>query len=322
MLTLYPDIEPFFDQLLPRETLPNGQQHQIYIEQCGNPDGIPVLFLHGGPGSGCRPQHRCYFDPARYHIILFDQRGCGRSQPSGELVNNDMAHLIGDIEAIRQLLNIDKWQLFGGSWGVTLALCYARQYAKHVSSMILRGSFLGRQQDIDWVYAAGGASKVFADAWQDFVQTVPAAQQQAPLAYYFQQLGHSDIEVQQTAANRLQQWEATIVMMRDTPVYQTPEDNSAGPLAHSRIQLHFALNQCFIAEQPILADLAVLASIPTIIIHGRYDMVCPMQQSWLLKQQLPEAELRIVPLAGHAAGEPALIDALVRATGDMADRLT
>lgn len=320
MLTLYPDIEPFHSQLLPRETLPDGQQHQIYIEQCGNPDGIPVLFLHGGPGSGCRPQHRCYFDPARYHIILFDQRGCGRSLPSGELTNNDMAHLIGDMEAIRQLLNIDKWQLFGGSWGVTLALCYARQYAKQVSSMILRGTFLGRQQDIDWVYAGGGASKVFADAWQAFVEKVPANQQKKPLDYYCQQLGHSDTEVQQTAANTLQQWEATIVMMRDTPSYQPPEDNSPGPLAHSRIQLHYALNECFIADQPILSDLSMLSDIPTIIIHGRYDMVCPFQQSWLLKQQLPKADLRIVPLAGHAAGEPALIDALVQATDEMAVR--
>lgn len=321
MLTLYPDIEPFHSQMLPRETLPNGQQHQIYIEQCGNPDGIPVLFLHGGPGSGCRPQHRCYFDPARYHIILFDQRGCGRSLPAGELASNDMAHLIADMEAIRQLLNINKWQLFGGSWGATLALCYARQYPQQVSSMILRGTFLGRQQDIDWVYAAGGASKVFADAWQAFTGNVPADQQATPLNYYFRQLTDPDPAVQQAAANTLQQWEASIVMMRDEPVFEAPQDSSPGPLAHSRIQLHFALNQCFIADQPILPDLSVLRSVPTIIIHGRYDMVCPFQQSWLVKQQLPEAALRIVPLAGHAAGEPALIDALVQATDEMAERL-
>lgn len=321
MLTLYPEIEPFRSQLLPREPLPDGRRHEIYIEQCGNPDGIPVLFLHGGPGSGCRPQHRSYFDPARYHIILFDQRGCGRSLPAGELTHNDMAHLINDMEAIRELLAIEKWQLFGGSWGATLALCYARQYPQRVLSMILRGTFLGRQQDIDWVYGSGGASNVFADAWQDFIKDVPAAQQQKPLAYYFQQLNDPDPEVQQQTANTLQQWEATIVMMRDTPVYEAPADASPGPLAHSRIQLLFALNQCFIDAQPILADLSMLTDIPTIIIHGRYDMVCPFQQSWLLKQQLPAAELRIVPLAGHAAGEPALIDALVKASDEMANRL-
>lgn len=321
MLNLYPDIEPFHSQMLTRETLPDGQQHKIYVEQCGNPDGIPVVFLHGGPGSGCRPQHRCYFDPARYHIILFDQRGCGRSLPAGELANNDMAHLIGDMEAIREQLAIETWQLFGGSWGATLALCYARQYPQRVSSMILRGTFLGRQQDIDWVYGAGGASKVFADAWQDFVGKVPAAQQEQPLAFYFQQLTDNNPSVQQTAAATLQQWEATIVMMRDTPVFTAPDDSSPGPLAHSRIQLHFALNQCFIADNPILADLSMLQAIPTTIIHGRYDMVCPFQQSWLVKQQLSEADLQIVPLAGHAAGEPGLVDALVRATNAMADRL-
>lgn len=320
MLSLYPDIEPFHSQLLPRETLTSGKQHEIYIEQCGNPNGLPILFLHGGPGSGCRPQHRRYFDPERYHIILFDQRGCGRSQPSGELTNNDIEHLIGDIEAIRQSLNISKWHLFGGSWGATLALCYAREYPQHVASMILRGTFLGRQQDIDWVYGAGGASVVFADAWQAFIQDVPASEQSAPLNYYYQQLTHQDQAVQQAAANTLQQWEATIVMMRDTPTYQLPEDSSPGPLDHSRIQLHFALNKCFIEERPILSDLSMLHDIPTIIIHGRYDMVCPFQQSWLLKQQLPQADLRIVPLAGHAAGETGLIDGLVQATDEIAEQ--
>lgn len=318
MLSLYPDIEPYQTHQLSRENLSHGGQHQIYIEECGNPDGIPVVFLHGGPGSGCRPDHRRYFAPDKYRIILFDQRGCGRSLPNGELENNTMAFLIADMEYIRETLEVDKWVLFGGSWGATLALAYAQTYAQHVTSMILRGTFLGRQQDIDWVYAEGGASKLFPDAWNNLVSELPESDKKHPLKAYFNKLTDNDEAVQVTAAQTLNFWEGAIVMLRDEE-YQPDLSQQPGPLAHSRIQLHYAMNECFIADRPLLNNLAAIKHIPTKVIHGRYDIVCPMQQSWELKQAWPEIELRILPLAGHAAGEPAMIDALVAATDALAE---
>jgi len=318
MLSLYPDIEPYQTHQFSREKLSHGGQHQIYVEQCGNPDGMPVVFLHGGPGSGCRPDHRRYFDPDKYRIILFDQRGCGRSLPSGELENNTMAFLIADMEYIRETLEIDNWVLFGGSWGATLALAYAQTYAQHVSSMILRGTFLGRQQDIDWVYAEGGASKLFPDAWQNLVAELPESDKKFPLTAYFKKLTDDDEAVQIAAAQTLNCWEGTIVMLRDEE-YQPDLTQQPGPLAHSRIQLHYAMNECFIADRPLLKNLAAIKHIPTKVIHGRYDIVCPMQQSWQLKQAWSEIELRVLPLAGHAAGDPAMIDALVAATDALAE---
>jgi len=321
MIHLYPDIEPYTTHLLEMELLSNGLHHQVYIEECGNPEGIPVVFLHGGPGSGCRPSHRCYFDPEVYRIILFDQRGCGRSLPHGELENNTTSFLIADMEKIRQQLKIDRWVIFGGSWGSTLGLSYAQHYPEYVLAMVLRGIFLGRQQDIDWVYAEGGASRLFPDAWQKLVQPLPKSEQQSPLKYYYQQLTATDELHQMAAAKRLQAWEGTIVTLRDHE-YQEDESKEIGPLAHSRIQLHFALDECFIADTPILESIDAIRSIPTIIVQGRYDIVCPTQQAWELHHAWPEAELDIVPMAGHAAGEPLLINALVRATRKIAKLIT
>ena len=321
MLSLYPDIEPYQTHLFSREKLSHGGRHQIYVEECGNPNGLPIVFLHGGPGSGCRPQHRRYFDPEKYRIILFDQRGCGRSLPSGELENNTTLFLIADMEYIRDTLNIDQWVLFGGSWGATLALAYARDHANTVLSMILRGTFLGRQQDIDWVYAEGGASTLFPDAWQKLIAELPEAERKRPLQAYFDKLTDDDQAVQNSAAQRLNVWEGTIVMLRDEE-YQPDLTQEPGPLAHSRVQLHYALNECFISDRPLLAELDAIKSIPTQVVHGRYDIVCPMQQSWELKQAWPDITLDILPLAGHAAGEPAMIEALVRATDNLAEALT
>ena len=321
MRTLYPDIEPYWTHELPREVLKNGQQHRIYIEQCGNPNGIPVVFLHGGPGSGCRPQHRRYFNPEHYRIILFDQRGCGRSTPLGELENNTTADLIDDMEAIRQLLGIDRWLLFGGSWGATLALCYAIRHPQRVLSLVLRGTFLGRQQDIDWVYAQGGASALFPEAWQSLIEILPAAEHATPLQAYFDLLTSDNEQQQMDAAMRLNCWEATIVTLRDHH-FVADIDAGPGPLAHSRIQLHYALNQCFIAETPILSHIDALRAIPTHVIHGRYDVVCPVQQSWQLQRAWPNIKLCILPLAGHAAGEDTVIDALVDTTDALIKELT
>lgn len=321
MLTLYPEIEPYQTYQLTRETLRDGRSHEIYVEECGNPDGIPVIFLHGGPGSGCRPQHRCFFNPDKYRIVLFDQRGCGRSTPSGELENNTTDFLVADMEAIRRKLGIERWVLFGGSWGTTLALSYARQHPQRVVSMILRGTFLGRGHDINWVYAEGGASRLFPEAWQKLVSALPQDQRQQPLQAYFDKLNDDDEAVQLAAAHTLNAWEGTIVMLRDHE-YQPDNTQTPGPLAHSRIQLHYALNHCFIDDAPLLDSIDDIAHIPTVVIHGRYDLVCPLQQSWELKQAWPEIDLRIVPLAGHAGSEPGLIDALVRATDELAETLS
>ncbi|MBD3633736.1 MAG: prolyl aminopeptidase [Methylophaga sp.] len=321
MRTLYPEIEPYQTHEFAHEMLSDGRQHRVYVEECGNPDGIPVIFLHGGPGSGCRPQHRSYFNPEKYRIVLFDQRGCGRSTPTGELENNTTDYLVADMEHIREALGIEKWQLFGGSWGATLALCYAREYPQHVSSMILRGTFLGRAQDVDWVYAEGGASRLFPENWQQLVADLSESEKPRPLRAYFDKLTDEDEAVQLAAAQTLNAWEGTIVMLRDHEF--VPDLTQApGPLAHSRIQLHYAMNHCFIDDRPILDSVAQMQDIPTIVIHGRYDLVCPLQQSWELKQAWPKIDLRIVPLAGHAAGEPGLIDALVTASDEMAEVLS
>ena len=320
MKTLYPKIEPYTTHLLKREPLPSGNAHQIYIEECGNPDGIPILFLHGGPGSGCRPAHRCYFDPARYRIILFDQRGCGRSLPAGELLHNTTPYLISDIEAIRQQLNIEQWVIFGGSWGATLALLYAQQHPATVSAMILRGIFLGRQQDIDWTYAAHGAAKIFPDAWQRLLSHLPAKERSQPLRAYFQRLTNDDKAQCLSAAHYLQTWESTIVTLRDHAFTPDPM-RDPGPLAHAQIQLHYAFQQCFIEDSPILDNIDIIRHIPTQVIQGRYDIVCPMQQAWELHQAWAELTLNILPLAGHAAGEPAVIEALVAATQAIANNI-
>jgi len=327
MHELYPDIEPFFSEHMLADSLNPDGTHQIYVEQCGNPSGIPVVFLHGGPGSGCRAQHRCYFDPEIYHIILFDQRGCGRSRPSGELANNTTQALILDMEQIRQQLDINSWMLFGGSWGATLGLYYAQHYPSRVSSMILRGVFLGRPQDIDWVYTANGAAKLFPEAWQQLVKPLPLAEQSAPLPCLYRQLTGDNAKLSTDAFSRLQLWESSIVMLRDyhyggETVTKGNAENSA--IAPAIIQLHYSLNHCFIADQPLLDNLEPIGDIPTQLIHGRYDLVCPVEQSWQLSQRWPQANLNItnlnvvnlniVPLAGHAASEPALVDALIAAT--------
>jgi len=320
MTPLYPEIEPYAVHNIAMETLNSGRQHQVYVEECGNPNGIPIVFLHGGPGSGCRPSHRRFFNPELYRIILFDQRGCGRSKPHGELENNTTRYLISDMETIRQQLGVEKWLIFGGSWGTTLGISYAQKYPHVVSAMILRGVFLGRKQDIDWVYAEGGASKLFPDAWQHLVEDLPAAEQAHPLKAYYQLLTDPDELKQMSAAKTLEAWESTIVTLRDHE-YIYDDTKETGPLAHSRIQLHFATNECFLEEQPLLDNIQPIRDIPTVIIHGRYDIVCPVQQSWELHEAWPETELNIVAKSGHAAGEPALIDALVNATDGLAKQL-
>lgn len=331
MLSLYPAIEPFghfylpvannlASQTLTNDTISNNgssQTHQLYIEQCGNPDGIPVIFLHGGPGSGCRPSHRCFFDPALYHIILFDQRGCGRSRPKGLLKHNTTGHLVEDIELIRQHLGIEKWLVFGGSWGTTLALTYAQRFADKVAGLILRGIFLARQQDIDWFYSENGAAKTYPEAWRYLVEHLPISQQAQPISAIYQQLSSTDNQCSNAMLKRIQFWEASLVYWQKRLTLDDisiTEDEKTSAI----IQLFYSMNQCFIEQAPILEHIDSIRHIPTKIIHGRQDMVCSVEQAWLLKQCWPEAELSIIEMAGHVASEPKIISALVKATNDFA----
>lgn len=333
MLSLYPAIEPFSHYHLTvtsdllTDTLKDKNsavEHQLYIEQCGNPSGIPVVFLHGGPGSGCRPSHRCYFDPQLYHIILFDQRGCGRSRPLGALQQNTTANIIQDMEAIRKHIGIKQWLIFGGSWGATLGLYYATNFPKQVSGLILRGAFLARQQDIDWVYNENGAARIFPEAWNTLVNHLPSTQQAQPLSAIYQQLTSDDTKVSSAIFNKIQHWEASLVYWQKSLNFdetsKETSDMKEEDKAHAIIQLYYSLNQCFIAQEPLLEYIKNIQHIPTIIIHGRHDMVCPVEQAWQLKKHWPEVELSIIEMAGHVASEPKIIDALVKATNDFAQR--
>lgn len=330
MLSLYPAIEPFkhYHLTVTSDELSDNKaavSHHIYVEECGNPVGIPVLFLHGGPGSGCRPSHRCFFDPKLYHIILFDQRGCGRSRPCGSLIQNTTANILQDIERIRHHIGINKWLIFGGSWGATLALNYAQQFATQVSGLILRGIFLAREQDIDWVYSENGAAKVFPDAWHTLIKDLPHSQQAKPLAEIYKQLTSNNTTVSDNIFHKLQYWEESLIYWQKSLHFEetltsTSEENliKESDKTPSIIQLYYSMNQCFIAQEPLLENIDAIRHIPTTIIHGRHDMVCPVEQAWQLKHHWPEAELLIIDMAGHVANEPKMIDALVKATNDYA----
>lgn len=307
---LYPPIEPYHSQMLEMDAAAGEQRHQIYIEQCGNPNGIPVVFLHGGPGSGCRPSHRRLFDPRKYRIILFDQRGCGRSTPYGCIKDNTSAYLVADMEQIRQQLKINKWILFGGSWGATLALLYARQYASRVAGLVLRGVFLGRKQDIDWFYDHSGAARFFPLQWRQLMQLLSKEEQAAPLESIYRHLNGQDPVLKLKLKIALESWERQLVTL-------SPSSSKAGfdpellAMDDSKlIQLHYCVHQCFI-EQPILSQPLPLNDVPCHILHGRYDMVCPIEQGWTLYQHNRTFELDIIPLSGHVASEPLMQDALI-----------
>jgi proline iminopeptidase len=308
MPSLYPDIKPYATRRLKVEA-----PHELHVEECGVPDGIPVLFVHGGPGGGCTPKHRCFFDPMQYRIVLFDQRGCGRSSPHAELRGNDTDALIGDIEAIRTALGIDRWLLFGGSWGSTLSLVYAERYPERVLGLILRGIFLCRRQDLLWFYQ-DGASHVFPDYWQQFIAPVPVAERGDMMNAYYRLLTGSNELARMGAAKAWSGWEAACATLRPDPqlVEQFTEPRMAVALA--RIEAHYFINDAFLRPNQIIEDAHRLRGIPGVIVHGRYDMVCPFDNAHALHEAWPESELQIIRDAGHSAMEPGITDALVRAT--------
>lgn len=311
MKALYPEIEPFNTFFL--ET---GGLHRIYVEQTGNPDGIPVVFLHGGPCSGTRPGQRCFFDPDVYHIILFDQRGCGLSLPFGELENNTTQDLIADMERIRQQLNIKQWLLFSGSWGSALALLYAQQYTEYVSGMIIRGVFLARQQDLDW-FVRDGVSRIYPEQYQCLLDSTPGHN----IDLLYTTLWSDDELAVRRVTQAWIQWSSKVAVGEDYQKVDQPEHVTQKMVDQVKMELNYARNQYFITENQILENCASLQNIPCIIIHGRYDFVCPMAAGLSLSKALPKAEFRILEHAGHIAQGDEMIDALVDASDQMATRL-
>lgn len=314
-LTLYPDIRPYVQHSLAVEP-----PHVLHVEECGNPDGIPVLFVHGGPGAGCEPYHRRFFDPRLYRIILFDQRGCGRSTPHAELDGNTTQALVADMEAIREHLGVERWMLFGGSWGSTLGLAYAETHPERVLGLILRGIFLCRPHEIRWFYQEG-ASRLFPDYWEAYLEPIPEAERGDLVRAYYSRLTSDDEVARMAAAKAWSLWEGRTASLlpREELVNHFADPFTALSLA--RIECHYFMHDSFLEPDQLLRDAHRLAGIPGIIVHGRYDAICPLENAWQLARAWPDAELQIIPDAGHAASEPGIVDALVRATNSLGRRV-
>lgn len=315
MIGQYPAIKPYVTHSLAVDTL-----HTLYVEECGNPDGLPVLFVHGGPGAGCEPWHRRFFDPEVWRIVLFDQRGCGRSTPHAELRDNTTQDLVADIERIRAHLGIERWAVFGGSWGSTLGLVYAETHPERVTGLILRGIFLCRPAEIRWFYQEG-ASWLFPDYWEEYLRPIPEDERGDLVPAYYRRLTGEDEIARMAAAKAWSRWEGKTsnLLPRKEVVDHFSEPYTALSLA--RIECHYFMNASYLEPDQILRDAHRLADIPGVIVHGRYDAVCPLKNAWDLHQAWPRAELRVIPDAGHSALEPGIVDALVRATVDLSRRL-
>ena len=315
MYLLFPEIKPY-----QRHDLPINDTHTLYIEECGDPNGIPVLFIHGGPGAGCSKTDRRYFDPERYRIILFDQRGSGRSKPHAELTDNTTQDLIADIETIRKHLDIEQWVLFGGSWGSTLALLYAQTYPETALGMILRGIFLCRESDIHWFYQHG-AHHIFPDYWQDFVAPIAEQKRDNLLSAYYEKLTGSNEIAKMNAAKAWSLWEGRCSTLRPSSDVISAFSDTHMATSLACIEAHYFVNKAFIDENQIILNIDKLANIPSVIIHGRYDIVCPLDNALALHQAWPGSELHIIRDAGHSSREPGIVDALVRAANTMAKDL-
>jgi proline iminopeptidase len=308
---LYPPIEPYA-----RGHLDVGDGHRIYWETCGNPQGKPAVFLHGGPGGGCNADHRRLFDPDRYRIVLFDQRGCGRSEPTAELAHNTTPLLVEDLERLRTHLAIDRWLVVGGSWGATLALLYAQAHRERVLAMVLRGVFSGRKKEINWLYQFG-ASEIFPEAWLRFIGPIPEDEREDLLHAYYRRLTHEDREVRIAAARSWCAWEASVMTLLPRTTVYSSNENSV--LALARIETHYFVHDTFIAEGQILRDAHKLAGLPGVIVQGRYDVVTPPVTAHDLHLCWLGSRLDIIPDAGHATSEPGILRRIVQATDDFAN---
>ncbi len=311
---LYPPIMPYRTGQLKVSDL-----HEIYFEECGNPDGKPVLIVHGGPGGGSNATMRRYHDPEKYRIILFDQRGCGRSTPHAALNENTTWDLVGDMERLREHFDINRWQLLGGSWGSTLSLAYAQTHPDRVSELILRGIFTLRRSELEWFYQEG-CSWIYPDAFEAYQAVIPLEERGDMIAAFYKRLTHEDRDIQLEAARAWSIWEASTLSLLEDPerIKNFGEDDYA--LAFARIECHYFVNRGFFEhDDQLIRDAKKIQHIPGVIVHGRYDIVTPLKTAWELKRNWPEADLRIVPDAGHAMTEPGIIHELVSATQRFAD---
>ncbi|MDC0749081.1 prolyl aminopeptidase [Polyangium mundeleinium] len=307
---LYPEIEPFRTGRLRVSDV-----HELHFEESGNPTGKPVVFLHGGPGGGSDAKQRRFFDPAHYRIVLFDQRGCGKSTPHASLEDNTTWHLVSDIERLREHLGIERWQVFGGSWGSTLALAYAEKHPERVTELVLRGIFLLRKWEIDWFYQDTGAGAFFPDAWEAYLAAIPEAERGDLVAAYHRRLTSDDPAVRQAAARAWSVWEGSTSFLFQNPDYIARCAGDAFADAFARIECHYFVNRGFFEHDgQLLTDVGRIRHIPTVIVQGRYDVVCPAKSAWDLHRAFPEANLRIVPDAGHSAFEAGIIHELITAT--------
>ncbi len=309
MRDLYPSLQPYRTG-----TLQVSELHRIYFEEVGNPQGRPAVFLHGGPGGGCVPLYRQYFHPERWRLVLFDQRGCGRSTPHAELRENTTWDLVADIEKLRQHLEIEQWVVFGGSWGSTLALAYSQTHPQRCRGLILRGIFMLRSQELLWFYQSG-ASYIFPDAWEAYLQPIPEAERANLIPAYYQRLTSSDPQIRQQAAKAWSIWEAkTSKLLPDLAIVaEFGQDQFAE--AFARIECHYFINKGFFAtDAQLLENVDQIRQIPAVIVQGRYDVVCPMVSAWDLHRAWPEAEFIVVADAGHSMTEPGIRNALINAT--------
>ncbi|MEM1362310.1 MAG: prolyl aminopeptidase [Pseudomonadota bacterium] len=307
---LYAPVDPFDQRILEV-----GDGHRIYVEQCGNPDGIPVVVLHGGPGGGCSPAMRRYFDPDAYRVVLFDQRGCGRSRPHASVKDNTTWHLVADIEKIRETLGIDRWVVFGGSWGATLSLIYAQSHPERVAYMVLRGVFLMTQAELQWFYG-GGAGQFWPDVWERFVKPIPEAERDDLIAAYHRRLFSGDMIVETRYARVWASWENALASIdNDGITGESPADYAR---AFARLENHYFTNAGFLDyDGQILDRVSRISQIPGTVVQGRYDMICPPRSAWALTDQWSRAELKMIPHAGHALSEPGISAELVRVTNGL-----
>ncbi len=316
MLTLYPEIAPYKEFYLPV-----SDDHQLWVAEYGNPDGLAAVFLHGGPGAGCESYHPRFFDPDKYRIILFDQRGSGRSKPHASLHDNTTQHLIADIELIRTYLNIEKWVVFGGSWGSTLGLAYTQAYPQNVLGLVLRGIFLCRAEDIAWFYQQG-ASAIFPDYWRDYESIIPQQERSNMVAAYYRRLTSDDPQQSLQAAREWSIWEGRTSTLQSKQSVTDHFGNDQVALSLARIECHYFMHDSFLEPNQLLRDAVRLKQVPGYIVHGRYDVVCPISQAYALHQTWPEADYYIAPTSGHSASEPEIVSALVKATNELAQRYT
>jgi proline iminopeptidase len=313
MRTLFPEIQPY-----DTGTLKVDDRHTLYYEQCGNPNGKPVVMLHGGPGAGCSDKMRRFHDPAKYRIVLFDQRGSGRSTPHADLVDNTTWDLVADIEKLRSQLGIERWQVFGGSWGSTLALAYAETHPQRVSELVLRGIFMLRRWELEWFYQEG-ASRLFPDAWEHYISAIPPVERHDLISSFHRRLTSDDEATRLAAARAWSVWEGATSFLHVDQDFVSGHEDAAFALAFARIENHYFVNGGFFeVEDQLLRDAGRIKDIPGVIVHGRYDVVCPVQNAWELHKAWSKGELVITPASGHSAFEAENIDALVAATEQFA----